>query len=134
VFDVVLGGGPAYVPGLFANITVPTSSVVVFTSQGGIENMGAPGDFVRVAIRLMVDDVVKEFGEYDLEHGNFSCFGRWSLSIALPLSAGSHSVGVQAQMTRNEKAGTSAAWPRAIVGGTEIETSHGTLTAIVMKQ
>jgi len=131
---VISGGGPAYVPGLFGNITVPANSVVVFTSQGGIENMGLPGDWVRVAIRLLVDGAVQEFGEYEVEHGHFSSTGRWSFSIALPLAAGTHSVGVQAQMTGIDKAPTSASFPRAIVAGTADLTSHGTLTAIVVKQ
>jgi hypothetical protein len=131
---VISGGGPAYIPGLFGNITVPANSVVVFSSQGGIENMGAPGDEVRVAIRLLVDDVVQEFGEYEVEHGNFSSFGRWSFSIALPLSAGSHTVGVQAQMTAINKAPASTSFPRAIVAGTPDSTAHGTLTAVVVKQ
>ena len=53
---------------------------------------------------------------------------------ALPLSAGPHNVGVQAQMTDIHKASTSVAFPRAVVAGTPDVTTHGTLTALVLKQ
>ena len=134
MFDVISGGGPAYIPGLFGKITTPANSVVVFTSDGGITNTGLPGDHVRIAIRLLVDDVIQQFGEYDVENGNFSTMGRWSFSIALPLPAGDHIVGVQAQMTDIHKMSTSTLFPRALVAGTSDSTAHGTLTAIVLKQ
>jgi hypothetical protein len=119
---------------LFGTITTPANSVVVFTSNGGLINIGLPGDHVRVAIRLLVDGVIQEFGEYDVEDGNFSSIGRWSLSIALPLPAGVHTVGVQAQMTDIHKASSSPSFPRAQVAGTADTTVHGTLTAIVLNK
>ena len=131
---MISGGGPAYIPGLFGKITTPADSVVVFTSQGGIANTGAPGDHVRVAIRLLVDDVIQEFGEYDVEVGNFSSLGRWSFSVALTLAPGDHMVGVQAQMTDIHRLSAATPFPRALVAGTPDSTAHGTLTAIVLKQ
>ena len=127
-------GGPAFVPGLFGTITTPGQSVVVFSSNGGIVNTGVPGDDVRVIIRLIVDSVVQEFGEYDVENGKFSNMGRWSFSVAVPLSAGDHTVGVQAQLSGIDQANPSTGFPHAFVGETAGSPSHGTLTAVVLKQ
>ena len=109
-------------------------TVVVFTSQGGIVNTGAVGDHVRVAIRLLVDNVVQEFGEYDVENGNFSTTGRWSFSVALTLPAGDHNVGVQAQLADIHRMNSALPFPRAIVGGAANTVGHGTLTAVVLNK
>jgi hypothetical protein len=136
LLDTITGaGGPTIVPGLWGQITTTANSVVVFTSSGGIVNTGTtPGDHVRIRIRLMVDGAVQEFGSFDLENGNFSNMGRWNFSIATTLAAGTHNVAVDATLIDMHRQASSGAFPRAWVGGAETTDTHGTLTAVVLKQ
>jgi hypothetical protein len=78
--------------------------------------------------------VVKEFGEYDVENTAFVTSGRWSLSVAVPVSAGDHMVGVQGQFMDFHKVSSVPGFPRALLGELSGSPAHGTLTAVVLKQ
>jgi hypothetical protein len=130
----VIDGGPTPIPGLTGQLTTTANSVVVFTSNGGIVNTGILGDHVRVDVTLIVDGRPLEVGSYDLENGNFSNTGRWSFSIATTLLPGVHIVAVNAQLTDIHKASASPTFPRALVGAAANASTHGTLTAVVLKQ
>ena len=73
-------------------------------------------------------------GTFDVENGNFSTVGRWSLSIATTLSPGVHTVGVDAMLSGIHRLNTANPFPRAFVGGAGTTGTHGTLTAVVLKQ
>ncbi len=128
---VGLGVGTINVPGLWASINVPSDSVAVFSSDGGIVNTGVNGDFVQVDIYLVVDGVVLERSQVAIENGVFSRSGRWSFSIVATLSAGMHIVHVDAILSDSNTGNSS---PYAFVGGTPDAGTRGTLTAIVLKQ
>ena len=128
---VGLGVGNIIVPGLWGNISVPSSSLVVFSSDGGIVNTGVIGDFVQVDVYLVVDGVVVEKSQVGIENGNFLKSGRWSFSTVATLSAGMHTVHVDAMLS-DCNAGNSS--PYAFVGGTPDTATRGTLTAMVLKQ
>ncbi|HEV3214512.1 MAG TPA: hypothetical protein VGZ27_02250 [Vicinamibacterales bacterium] len=126
-----MGIGEITVPGLWANITVPSNSVVVFSTDGGIVNNGVAGDFVQVDLYLIVDGVMLGKSQVGIENGNFLRSGHWSFSTVATLSAGAHTVHVDAMLS-DCNAGNSS--PYAFVGGTPDAGTRGTLTAMVLKQ
>jgi hypothetical protein len=128
---VGVGVGTVIVPGLWGNINLPTNSVAVLSSDGGIVNTGAAGDFVQVDIYLVVDGAVLGKSQVAIENGNFSRSGRWSFSIVATLSAGMHTVHVDAMLSDCNATNSS---PYAFVGGTPDAGTRATLTAIVLKQ
>jgi hypothetical protein len=129
----LLSGGPAYVPGLYGQITTTANSVVVFSTDGGIFNTGSLGAEVRVDIRIMVDGFAQALGRYEVEVRNFANSGRWSFSIATTLAPGVHVVGVDAMLSDLHRMTPADQFPTAFVGGASDDT-QGRLTAVVLKQ
>jgi hypothetical protein len=104
-------------------------------SDGGIVNSSAlPGDYVRVDVRLLVDGVVLVTRRHDVENGTFANTGHWSFSIATPLSAGSHTVVVDAMLSAIGRGNPGNPFPAAFVAGTADTVTRGTLTTIVVNK
>jgi hypothetical protein len=127
--------GPVGIPGLNSQITVPADSVVVFSCDGGASIDGTNvGDFVQIVVRLVVDNTVQVARRIDLEKGYLATSQTWSFTIALPLSAGTHSVGVDASQLVNNTRNGAMPFPSAFVGAAASDPLHATLTAVVLKK
>jgi hypothetical protein len=126
--------GSATVPGLWANLNVPSNSVVIFSSDGGIVNTGVNvGDFVQLDMHLIVDGITLGSTQVGVENGNFLKTGHWSFTTVAVLTAGVHTVRVDAILSGLSSL-VPGFFPYAFAGGTPDALTRGTLTAVVLKQ
>jgi hypothetical protein len=112
-----------------------SNAVVVVTTDGGFKNLGtATGDLIAIDIELVVDGIIVADRRHFAEVGVwFNKADYWSYTLALPLTPGTHTIAVVAQLAF-ALSGTGAAGPMAIVGGGPNEVTRGTLTTLVLNR
>jgi hypothetical protein len=121
------------IPGLTTTITVPTQTMVRIQTNGGINSVGTTttsGSAIDVA--LLVDGSILPAGGYqrmyaDNPTGNATVtnwVANWNMSVILTLSAGSHTVSVNAVYV---------AGSNATVSGGAGAMKQGTLTIMILK-
>ncbi len=115
------------VPGLRQTISVPANAKVFLSTDGGAQNTGTGATYAVVDIGLFVDGVAASQRRLALSNtpALAQVIGNWSMSVAQPLSAGTHVVEVRAK-----DGGGSA---DANVSGTT-PLMRGQLTVLVLKQ
>jgi hypothetical protein len=122
---------PTPIPGLSARVTTTASSVLYVSTSGAIVNNGlAPGNYVQVDVRLLVDGAVVEQRTYDVELGSNAYKVNWSFATSVTdLRAGTHTVAVDA--FRRSASPTNVF---AVLAGSETTPQHGTLTVLVLNK
>ena len=121
------------IPGLTTTITVPTQTMVCIQTNGGINGIGTTtttGSAIDVA--LLVDGSVLPAGGYqrmyaDNPTGNATVtnwVANWNMSVILTLSAGTHTVTVNAAYV---------AGSNATVSGGANAIKQGTLSIMILK-
>ena len=121
------------IPGLTTSITVPTQTMVFIQTNGGINGIGTTttsGSAIDVA--LLVDGVTLPAGGYqrmyaDNPTGNATVtnwVANWNMTVILTLSAGTHTVSVNAAYV---------AGSNATVSGGATAIKQGTLTIMILK-
>lgn len=121
----------AVIPGMTATITVPATSVVMMSTDGGIATTStATTGFSSVDIALAVDGVLLANGGYHRviaanTTGLTAMLAPWSMSALATLPAGAHTISVMA-------AGT-AQGADATVAGNNTSVNQGTLSVVVLK-
>jgi hypothetical protein len=121
------------IPGLTTTITVPTQTMVFIQTNGGINGIGTTttsGSAIDVG--LLVDGVTLPAGGYqrmyaDNPTGNATVtnwVANWNMTVILTLSAGTHTVSVNAAYV---------AGSNATVSGGATAIKQGTLTIMILK-
>lgn len=125
--------GPAQVPGLSATVNVSAASgVLAVETDGVLAISGLQGDEAAVDVRVLVDGKVAAWRTFDVEQGKFAFREAWTVAVNVPVTAGSHTVSVQASLR-------SASFPSGqlatvFVGGTSSNANHGELSVLVLNQ
>lgn len=109
---LTLSAGSSFttVPGLVTNVNVPTNSVVLLTTYGGIQTNGTgTSGYSTVDVAFFVDGATPANGAYQrLIASNTSAisgaFAYWSMQSVLTLSPGVHTISVQAKVTGGSSA------------------------------
>jgi hypothetical protein len=121
--------GCVLIPGIAAPVTVPDNSVVVAAADGSvqIQSIGSSTNAL-VEFRLVVDGVVLGGSLHRLTITNTPGvtpgFGNWSMTRALPLDPGPHTIGVCGQVVTGSVA--------ANTGNPTL--TPGSLTVMVLKK
>ena len=121
------------IPGLTTSITVPTQTMVFIQTNGGINGIGTTttsGSAIDVG--LLVDGVTLPSGGYqrmfaDNPTGNATVtnwVANWDMTVILTLSAGTHTVSVNAAYV---------AGSNATVSGGAGAIKQGTLSIMILK-
>lgn len=119
------------VPGLTQTLTVPAGYSAYMLSEGGLVTTStATNGYSLVDVVLMVDGAIVPNGGYNRiaaanTTGVIGISNRWSMSLRVPLSAGSHTFAVQATFN----AGTAA----ATVSGNNTSPLRGSLVVVLFK-
>jgi hypothetical protein len=110
--------------GLSATVTTGDSVLFVSTS-GGIANNGSSStSYVNVAVRVKVDGNVVETRSYEQALSTQTSSTNWSFSATVNVSAGSHTLTVEAQRAFGNTS--------ALVGGADTSPFRGTLNVLVL--
>jgi hypothetical protein len=126
--------GPTNIPGLTQTIAVPADAVVYIASDGGLTtNSSSTTGFSAVDVFVTVDGQNPASGLFRAitcanSGGIVGVFCSWSLSAALPLGQGSHTITVQV-MGINSIGGANAT-----VSGDNQSAHQGALTVMVLKK
>ena len=122
------------VPGLTQTVTVPANADTVIATDGGIQTTSADPStgYSVVDVAILVDGILPANGGYRRVYclnnagiANVMC--DWSLAMSTALTAGSHTITVQAQ-------GVSAGGSNATVSGNSSSVLQGELTVMFLKQ
>jgi len=120
------------IPGLTSTFTVPSNSLVYVSSDGGFYTNSSTTGYSTIDVEFKIDGTALTSGGYSritsqnpgsATVGNYG--SRWSISSFVSLSAGSHTVTVNAVWT----AGVSSQ-----VSGSNTSASQGELTVMIIKQ
>jgi hypothetical protein len=129
---VTPAASPTLIPGLTQTVNVPTNSRVFIATDGGIQSSSSNASgFALVDVSIVIDGVATSNGGLRrVACADTPAFPlmvcAWSMSLAQPLAAGSHTVAVFAQGTG---VGTNAT-----VSGNSSSVLQGELTVLVLKQ
>jgi len=122
--------GPAALPGVSQTINVPANSVVFATTDGQAQ-LGAASatEWIQLAVDLVVDGSLTASRTITILNGSgfVGVFGGWSMSQALTLSPGTHTISVQAQFSIGSAGAT------ATVSGGPNTFARGALTILTLK-
>jgi hypothetical protein len=125
--------GLTEIPGLSQTLTVPSGSFVFIATDGGAQTTSsATTGFSATDIALSVDgNIVSDGGYKRLVMANtpgfVGAFAYWSLTKALPLTPGSHTIKVIA-------GGVGGGGSNAIVSGDRNSVLQGELDVLLLKQ
>jgi hypothetical protein len=131
---VAASTGPTDIPGLSQTISVPSSAVVYISTDGGLAtNSSSPTGFSALDVFVRVDGQNPPNGLFRAivcanTGGIVGIFCSWTLSAALPLAQGTHTISVQAAGINIT--GSSP----AILSGDNQSAHQGTLTVMVLKK
>lgn len=125
----------AFIPGMTAVVTVPTNAIALISTDGGISTTGTTAAaFSIVDIAVTIDGTFPVDGLYR-RHNVANTTGiastnrqNWSMSMVMPLTAGSHTIGVAAAGTNAPTGGVNAS-----VGGASGTVNQGTLSVVIIK-
>ena len=129
--SVSVGGTGVAIPGLTQTVVVPTNCVVFVTTDGGLLTQSATSTgYSIVQVFLQIDGVSPAAGGYAYvtalnSAGLTGAAAQWSLSQAITLSAGSHTLAVYAS-----NLGGSA----ATVSGNSTSALQGELTVLFLNK
>lgn len=129
--SVSVGGTGLAIPGLTQTVVVPTNCVVFVTTDGGITTQSTTSTgYSIIQVFLQIDGVSPAAGGYAYvtvlnSAGLTGAAGQWSLSQAITLSAGSHTLAVYAS-----NVGGSA----ATVSGNSTSALQGELTVLFLNK
>lgn len=124
----------ALIPGLTRSITVPANSLVYVETDGGIQTTSASATgFSETDIAIFVDGVQTSNGGIKRiitanNGGGFSMTNHWSFAVPLTLTAGNHTIEVQAGAPNIAGAAT------ANVSGSSSSVLRGKLIIMILKQ
>lgn len=127
--EVPPGNGFTVVPGLSTSLTVPTDSVLYLATDGGVQSASTTTPTV-VDVAIIVDGSLTPAGAYrriSIPAATTTGFATWGMSLALPLTAGTHTVDVRVASVAGITIG-------AKVSGDATTVLQGELTAIVLKK
>jgi hypothetical protein len=132
--------GATLVPGLSQTISVPSNSVVYVATEGGlITDSSSTTGFSAVDVFVIIDQAVGQGLHRRIVCPNTAgvvhVICGWSLSAAVPLSQGNHTITVGAIGAGNVGAGN--AFPgagTATVSGDRNSVNQGALTVMVLKK
>ena len=117
------------VPGMSATVHAGSNSVFYLSSDGTIVNNGtAPGDYVNVHVRVLVDNTSVLERVYDVEMGNFAFRESWSVALTVPVNEGDHTVAVAVALRDRSNSATAA------VGGPATSMNRGVLNVLVLNK
>lgn len=129
------------VAGLTTSISVPTNSVTIISTDGGVLLVAGGGvGLAKVDIRLWVDGIAVPNGGYRqlAAGGDTSVQAIWSMQVAIELTPGAHTIEVKVTNTS-----TGMQWaqypyvrypPAPKVGGDAASGLQGTLTVTTLKR
>jgi len=125
--------GFTLIPGLSTTITVPTDSFVYIATDGGVATTALEDDDGSVVdVALVVDNALPPSGGgyAQLAVANSPALPvfmsqRWSMSVIMQLSAGTHTIDVRARTTYGADAN---------VSGDGTSVSQGSLNVVVLKR
>ena len=125
--------GPFQVPGLSTTVNVTSANAVLFIStDGGMSNDGAQGDYVAVDVRVLVDGTLVAWRTFEDEVGKNAYRSSWTLAASVTTTPGSHTVTVEGSLRTAFFA--NAANARVNLGGTSSSQSHGELSVLVLNK
>lgn len=119
------------IPGLTATITVPSNSIVLISTDGGMQtNSALTNGYSSVDIAVFVDGTIQTNGAYQRiiaanTNGVTGVFAYWSESFATTLATGSHTITVRAVY---------ASGSNSTVGGLNTTVIQPELTVTIIKQ
>jgi hypothetical protein len=123
--NITSGGTFELVPGLQANLVVPSDAITVIMSSGGLTtSAGSAEEYTAADIGLSIDGrPINGFTRVAAQPP--SGLASWNLHSALPLSAGAHTIAVKARPVLGSVDGS--------VSGV-MSPTRGTLTVMFLKR
>jgi hypothetical protein len=100
VLAVTPSQGLTLVPGLTTVVNIPANTQAVISTYGGVANTSTSANGVTEAVIVLVIDGTPEIFQavVPINNGGVTAnFTNWSFTTSMPLSAGSHTIEIEAE-------------------------------------